>query len=48
MNLDNVDTLCEWLADENFLQKLASPVRLTEKSRVVPEAAPKGAACRGR
>jgi hypothetical protein len=40
MNLDNVDTLCEWLADENFLQKLAAPVRLTEKSHIdVQEAA---------
>jgi predicted nucleotidyltransferase len=40
MNLSGVDTVCEWLAAENFLQKLATPVRLTEKSRVdVQEAA---------
>ncbi len=40
MNLENVDSLCEWLADENFVQKLAAPLRLTEKSRVdVQEAA---------
>lgn len=40
MNISDVDTLCEWLADEGFLQKLAVPVRLTEKSRVdVQEAA---------
>jgi hypothetical protein len=34
MNLGDVDSVCEWLADEDFLQKLAVPVRLTEKSRV--------------
>lgn len=40
MNLADVDSLCEWLTDENFLQKLAAPLRLTEKSRVnVQEAA---------
>lgn len=40
MNLSNVDTLCEWLSDENLLQKLAAPVRLTEKSKIdVQEAA---------
>ncbi|MCW3055127.1 MAG: hypothetical protein JWN14_4297 [Chthonomonadales bacterium] len=39
-NVENVDSVCEWLADENFIQKLAVPVRLTEKSRVdVQEAA---------
>ncbi len=39
-NVADVSTLCEWLADESFLQKLAAPVRLTEKSRVdVQEAA---------
>jgi predicted nucleotidyltransferase len=39
-NLECVDTACEWLADEGFLQKLAAPVRLTDKSRVnVEEAA---------
>ena len=39
-NLTSVDTACEWLADEGFLEKLATPVRLTGKSRVdVEEAA---------
>ncbi len=39
-NLENVDIACEWLADEGFLQKFATPVRLTDKSRVnVEEAA---------
>jgi uncharacterized protein len=34
------DTICEWLADEEIIQKVSSPVRLTEKSRVdVEEAA---------
>jgi len=40
MNLEGVDSACEWLADEDFIQKLSSPVRLTDKSRVdVEEAA---------
>jgi hypothetical protein len=40
MNLQGVDTVCEWLADEDFIQKLSSPLRLTDKSRVdVEEAA---------
>ncbi len=40
MNLGGVDSVCEWLADEEFIQKLSSPLRLTEKSRVdVEEAA---------
>ena len=39
-NLSDVDSVCEWLAEENLLQKLAVPVRLTEKSRIdVQEAA---------
>ncbi len=40
MNLQGVDGVCEWLADEEIIQKLSSPLRLTEKSRVdVQEAA---------
>jgi predicted nucleotidyltransferase len=40
MNLEGVDGACEWLADEEILQKVSSPLRLTEKSRVnVEEAA---------
>lgn len=40
MNLQGVDSVCEWLADQDIIQKLSSPVRLTEKSRVdVEEAA---------
>jgi hypothetical protein len=40
MNLQGVDGACEWLADEEIIQKLSSPLRLTEKSRVdVQEAA---------
>lgn len=39
-NIEGVDTACEWLADEGFLKKLATPIRLTDKSRVnVEEAA---------
>lgn len=39
-NVESVDIACEWLADEGFIQKLATPVRLTDKSRVnVEEAA---------
>jgi hypothetical protein len=40
MNLEGVDSACEWLADEEFIQKLSTPLRLTDKSRVdVEEAA---------
>lgn len=40
MNLHGADMACEWLADEGFLDKYSSPVRLTAKSRVnVEEAA---------
>jgi hypothetical protein len=40
MNLQGVDSVCEWLADEDVIQKLSSPLRLTDKSRVdVEEAA---------
>jgi len=39
-NISSVDLACEWLADEQFLAKVAVPVRLTVKSRVdVEEAA---------
>ncbi len=39
-NLTSVDIACEWLADEGFLQRFATPLRLTDKSRVdVEEAA---------
>lgn len=39
-NLESVDIACEWLADEGLIQKLATPLRLTDKSRVdVEEAA---------
>ena len=39
-HLEGVDIACEWLADEGFIQKFATPVRLTDKSRVnVEEAA---------
>ena len=33
-NLEGMEFACEWLADEGLIQKLAQPVRLTEKSRV--------------
>ena len=40
MNAEDVDTACEWLADEGYLEKMAVPARLTAKSRVdVEEAA---------
>jgi|SRR5579871_5155809 len=40
MNLECADMACEWLADEQYIQKVSSPLRLTEKSRVdVQEAA---------
>lgn len=39
-NIEGVDIACEWLADEGFIRKFATPVRLTDKSRVnVEEAA---------
>jgi hypothetical protein len=39
-NIESVDIACEWLADEGMLHKLATPVRLTERSHVdVEEAA---------
>lgn len=40
MNISGVDMACEWLADQDVIQKVSAPVRLTEKSRVdVEEAA---------
>jgi len=40
MNLAGVENICEWLADENILRKVSTPLRLTEKSRIdVEEAA---------
>ena len=39
-NIESVEIACEWLADEGYIQKFATPVRLTDKSRVnVEEAA---------
>jgi len=38
-NIEGVDIACEWLADEGYLQKLATPVRLTDKSRIEVEEA---------
>jgi predicted nucleotidyltransferase len=38
-NIESVGIACEWLADEGFLQKLAMPVRLTDKSRTSVEEA---------
>jgi hypothetical protein len=37
MQVNNIDSACEWLADENIIRKVSSPVRLTEKSRVSVE-----------
>jgi hypothetical protein len=40
MGLSGADSACEWLADQEIIQKVSTPVRLTEKSRVdVEEAA---------
>jgi hypothetical protein len=40
MNLMGAEILCEWLADMGMIEKVSSPVRLTDKSRVdVDEAA---------
>ncbi len=40
MGIEGAFFLCEWLADEGFIQKIALPARLTEKSKVdVEEAA---------
>jgi predicted nucleotidyltransferase len=38
-HIEGVDSACEWLADEGFIDKLATPVRLTTKSRVSMEEA---------
>ena len=37
MQVTWIDTACEWLADENIIRKVSSPVRLTEKSRISVE-----------
>lgn len=34
LNLEFASLLCEWLADEGFIQKVAVPARLTDKSKV--------------
>ena len=40
LSIGNVDSACEWLADEGFIRKFATPVRLTDRSHVdVEEAA---------
>jgi hypothetical protein len=40
MGINGLDSAYEWLADQEIIQKLSTPVRLTEKSRVdVEEAA---------
>jgi predicted nucleotidyltransferase len=36
---ESVDTACEWLADEGLLRQFATPMRLTDKSRVEVEEA---------
>ncbi len=47
--VESVDSACEWLADEGYLHKLATPVRVTDKSHVeVEEAAYYCAADAGR
>ena len=37
--IEGVEIACEWLADEGFLHKLATPVRLTDRSHVEVEEA---------
>lgn len=37
MQIDCIETACEWLADENIIRKVSAPVRVTEKSRVCVE-----------
>lgn len=40
LQVENVGNACEWLAEQGVIQQLATPLRLTEKSRVtVDEAA---------
>jgi predicted nucleotidyltransferase len=34
LNLEGAFLLCEWLSDEGFIQKVAVPARLTDKSKV--------------
>ncbi|HLV81391.1 MAG TPA: hypothetical protein VKT32_13985 [Chthonomonadaceae bacterium] len=38
-NIEGVGLACEWLTDEGYLKRLATPVRLTDKSRVAVEEA---------
>ena len=39
MQIETVDGVCEWLADENVIRKVSTPVRVTEKSRISVEEA---------
>ena len=40
MGVSFADGACEWLADEGYIEKVATPARITEKSRIdVEEAA---------
>ncbi len=39
MRVEGVETLCEWLADEGIIRKIAVPVRVTEKSKISVEEA---------
>ena len=39
MRLPGIETVCEWLADEGIIRKVAMPVRVTEKSKVSVEEA---------
>ena len=32
-NIDSVVILCEWLSDQGVIDKLSTPVKLTNKSR---------------
>ena len=34
LNMEGAFLLCEWLANEGYLKKIALPARLVEKSRV--------------
>ncbi len=37
MQIEGIDTVCEYLADEGIVRKLSSPVRVTEKSKISVE-----------
>lgn len=40
LNLEDVEPACEWLADRGLIARMATPVRISERSRVdLPEAA---------